>query len=40
MVRLTGMTQCASFSGMEQFASGSKGTVNCFSPPAIFQIFL
>jgi hypothetical protein len=35
---LTGMTHCASFSGMEQFGSGSRGTVNCFTPPAIFKI--
>jgi hypothetical protein len=27
---LTGMTHCASFSGMEQFGSGSRGTVNFF----------
>jgi hypothetical protein len=40
LVRLTGMTHCASFSGMEQFGSGSRGTVNCFTPPAIFKIFL
>ena len=40
MVRLTGMTHCAAFSGMEQFGSGNKGTVTCFTPPAIFQIFL
>jgi hypothetical protein len=37
---LTGMTHCASFSGMEQFGSGSRGTVNCFTLPAIFKIFL
>jgi hypothetical protein len=36
LVRLTGMTHCASFSGMEQFGSGSRGTVNCFTLPAIF----
>jgi hypothetical protein len=40
LVRLTGMTHCASFSGMEQFGSGSRGTVNCFTAPAIFKIFL
>ena len=40
LVRLTGMTHCASFSGMEQFGSGSRGTVNCFTPLAIFKIFL
>jgi len=34
------MTHCTSFSGMEQFGSGSRGTVNCFTPPAIFKIFL
>jgi hypothetical protein len=37
---LTGMTHCASFSGMEQFGSGRRGTVNCFTPPAILKIFL
>jgi hypothetical protein len=26
--RLTGMMHCASFSGMEQFGSGGRGTVN------------
>jgi hypothetical protein len=40
LVHLTGMTHCTSFSGMEQFGSGSRGTVNCFTPPAIFKIFL
>ena len=40
LVRWTGMTHCASFSGMEQFGSGSRGTVNCFTPSAIFKIFL
>jgi hypothetical protein len=40
LVHLTGMTHCASFSGMEQFGSRSRGTVNCFTPPAIFKIFL
>jgi hypothetical protein len=34
---LTGITHCASFSGMEQFGSGSRGTVNCFTPPAILN---
>jgi hypothetical protein len=37
---LTGMMHCASFSGMEQFVSGSRETVNCLTPPAIFKIFL
>jgi hypothetical protein len=37
---LTGMTHCASLSSMEQFGFGSRGTVNCFTPPAIFKIFL
>ena len=37
---LTGMTHCASFSGMEQFGSRIRGTVNCFTPPAILKIFL
>jgi hypothetical protein len=37
---LTGMMHCALFSGMEQFGSESRGTVNCFNPPAIFKIFL
>jgi hypothetical protein len=32
---LTGMTHCASSSGMEQFGSGSRETVNCFTLPAI-----
>jgi hypothetical protein len=40
LVHLTGMTHCASFSGMEQFGFGSRGTVNCFTTPAIFKIFL
>ena len=40
LVCLTGMTHCASFSGMEEFGSGSRGTVNCFTPPAFFKIFL
>ena len=31
------MTHCASFSGMEQFGSGSRGTVNCFTLPDIFK---
>jgi hypothetical protein len=30
---LTGMTHCASSSGMEQFGSGSRGTVNCLNLP-------
>jgi hypothetical protein len=38
--RLTGMMHCASFSGMEQFGSGGRGTVNCFTLPAIFKFFL
>jgi hypothetical protein len=37
---LTGMMHCTSFSGMEQFGSGSRGTVNYFTPPAISKIFL
>ena len=37
---LTGMTHCASFSGMEQFGSGSRGTVNCFTLPAILKFVL
>jgi hypothetical protein len=37
---LTGMTHCASFSGMEQFGSGSRGTVNGFTPLAILKFFL
>jgi hypothetical protein len=37
--RLTGMMHCASFSGMEQFGSGGRGTVNCFTLPAIFYFF-
>ena len=31
LVRMTGMTHCPLFSGMEQFGSGSRGTVNCHS---------
>jgi len=37
---LTGMTQCATFSGMKQFGSGRRGTVNCFTPPTICLNFL
>jgi hypothetical protein len=37
---LTEMTHCTSFSVMEQFGFGSRGTVNCFTPPAILKIFL
>ena len=38
--RLTGMMHCASFSGMEQFGSGGRGTVNCFTLPVIFKFVL
>jgi hypothetical protein len=38
--RLTGMMHCASFSGMEQFGSGGRGTVNCVTLPVIFKFFL
>jgi hypothetical protein len=37
---LTGMTHRISFPGMDQFGSGGRGTVNCFTPPAIFKIIL
>jgi hypothetical protein len=37
---LTGKMHCASFSGMERFGSGSRGTVNCFTPPVILKMFL
>jgi hypothetical protein len=37
---LTGMTHCASFSGTEQFGSGSRGTSQLFHSAGYFKNFL